>query len=163
LLFLLKSWIPYYDAGNEMENILKDFEEDQRELIHILHRIQEDFGYISPQAISAVAKHLKISESEIYSVLTFYKAFSLEPRGKHIITVCMGTACHVRGAPRLVDDASREMGIDVGQTTPDKHFTLETVNCLGCCAIGPVVVVDGKYHSYVKKMDSIIKEYSEGR
>jgi len=163
MLFLLKNWIPYYEAGNKMENILKEFEQDQKELIHILHRIQEDFGYISPQAISAIAKHLKISENEIYSVLTFYKAFSLEPRGKHIVTVCMGTACHVRGAPRLMDDASRELGIDVGQTTPDKHFTLETVNCLGCCAIGPVVVVDGKYYSHVKKMDSIIKEYSEGR
>ena len=146
-----------------MENILKDFEQDQKELIHILHRVQEESGFISPQAIASIAKYLKISENEIYSVLTFYKAFSLEPRGKHIVTVCMGTACHVRGAPRLVDDASREMGIDVGQTTPDKHFTLETVNCLGCCAIGPVVVVDGKYHSYVKRMDAIIEEYSEGR
>lgn len=146
-----------------MENILKDFEQDQKALIHILHRVQEEYGFISPQAIASIAKHLKISQNEVYSVLTFYNAFSLEPRGKHIITICMGTACHVRGAPRLVDDASRELDIAVGQTTPDKHFTLETVNCLGCCAIGPVVVVDGKYHSYVKRMDSIIKEYSEGR
>jgi NADH-quinone oxidoreductase subunit E len=146
-----------------MEKILNDFSQDQKELIHILHRVQEERGYISPQAISSIAKHLKISENEIFSVLTFYKAFSLEPRGKHIVTVCMGTACHVRGAPRLVDDASRELDIAVGQTTPDKHFTLETVNCLGCCAIGPVVVVDGKYHSYVKRVDPIIKEYSEGR
>jgi NADH:ubiquinone oxidoreductase subunit E len=146
-----------------MEKILKKFEQDQKELIHILHKAQEEFGYIPPQAISDIAKYLRISENEIYSVLTFYKAFTLEPRGKHVVTVCMGTACHVRGAPRLVDDASRELDIDVGQTTPDKHFTLETVNCLGCCAIGPVVVVDDKYHSYVKKMDEILKEYSEGR
>ena len=104
-----------------------------------------------------------ISLSRLYAVARFYHGFSLEPRGKHIVTVCMGTACHVRGAPRLVDDASRELEIDVGQTTPDKHFTLETVNCLGCCAIGPVVVVDGKYHSYVKRMDAILKEYGEGR
>ena len=146
-----------------MEKILKDFTQDQKELIHILHRVQEELGYISPEAISSIAEHLKISENEIFSVLTFYKAFTLEPQGKHIVTVCMGTACHVRGAPRLVDDASRELDIEVGQTTPDKHFTLETVNCLGCCAIGPVVVVDGKYHSYVKRVDAILKEYSEGR
>ena len=146
-----------------METILNDFEKDQKALIHILHRVQEEYGYISPQAIAAIANHLKISANEVFSVLTFYKAFTLEPRGKHIVTVCMGTACHVRGAPRLVEDASRELDIEVGQTTPDKHFTLETVNCLGCCAIGPVVVVDGKYHSYVKRMDSIIKAYSEGR
>lgn len=146
-----------------MEKILKDFSRDQKELIHILHKVQEKEGYISPQAISAISEHLKISANEVFSVITFYKAFSLEPQGKHVVTVCMGTACHVRGAPRLVDDASRELGIAVGQTTPDKHFTLETVNCLGCCAIGPVVVVDGKYHSYVKRVDPIIKEYSEGR
>jgi len=146
-----------------METILNDFEQDQKELIHIFHRVQKEYGYISPQAISAIAKHLKISANEVFSVLTFYRAFSLEPRGKHIVTVCMGTACHVRGAPRLMDDAIRELDIEVGQTTPDKHFTLETVNCLGCCAIGPVVVVDGKYHSHVKRMDSIIKEYGEGR
>lgn len=146
-----------------MEKILKDFSRDQKELIHILHKVQEKEGYISPQAISTIAEHLKISANEVFSVITFYKAFSLEPQGKHVVTVCMGTACHVRGAPRLVDDASRELGIAVGQTTPDKHFTLETVNCLGCCAIGPVVVVDGKYHSYVKRVDPIIKEYSEGR
>ncbi len=146
-----------------MENILKDFEHKQKELIHILHRIQKEHGFISLQDISSISKYLKISANEIFSVLTFYKAFSLEPRGEHVITVCMGTACHVRGASRLAEDASRALGIDVGQTTQDRHFTLETVNCLGCCAIGPVVVVDGKYHSHVKRMDSIIKKCSESR
>ncbi|MFQ6038691.1 MAG: NAD(P)H-dependent oxidoreductase subunit E [Candidatus Aminicenantales bacterium] len=144
-----------------MEKILKEFGPDQKELIHILHRVQEAYGYISAEAIAAISRYLKISENEIYGVLTFYKAFSLEPRGKHVLTVCMGTACHVRGAPRLVDDACRELGIQVGQTTPDGNITLETVNCLGCCAIGPVVVVDGTYHSYVKRIDPILKALSE--
>ncbi len=144
-----------------MEKILDAFEADQKELIHILHRFQQEYGYISSEAIAAISRRLKISENEIFGVLTFYKAFSLEPRGKHVVTVCMGTACHVRGAPRLVDDASRELGIEVGGTTPDRRFTLETVNCLGCCAIGPVVVVDGKYHSYVKRIEPILKSYRQ--
>ncbi len=146
-----------------MEKYLSDFGTDQKELIHILHRAQAEYGYVPPYAISAIAKHLKISESEIYGVLTFYNAFSLEPRGEHIVTVCMGTACHVRGGPQIVEELERKLDVEVGQTTPDKKFTLETVNCLGCCAIGPVVVVNGKYYSQitVKKVDVILKEYEE--
>lgn len=146
-----------------MKKLLTESEANQKDLIHILHRVQAEEGYISPEAIAAISKHLRISESEIYGVLTFYKAFNLEPRGEHIVTICMGTACHVRGAPRLVEEASRELSIDVGQTTHDRKFTLETVNCLGCCAIGPVVVVDGKYFSYVKRIETILKEYTEDR
>jgi NADH:ubiquinone oxidoreductase subunit E len=146
-----------------MEKYLKEFTTDQKELIHILHRTHAQYGYIPPEAITAISKHLKISESEIYGVLTFYKAFSLEPRGEHIVTVCMGTACHVRGGPQIAEELERKLDVDVGQTTADKKFTLETVNCLGCCAIGPVVVVDGKYYSQitVKKVDGILKEYKE--
>ena len=146
-----------------MEKYLSDFGTDQKELIHILHRAQAEHGYVPAHAISAIAKHLKISESEIYGVLTFYNAFSLEPRGEHVVTVCMGTACHVRGGPQIVEDLERKLDVEVGQTTPDKKFTLETVNCLGCCAIGPVVVVNGKYYSQitVKKTDAILKEYKE--
>lgn len=136
---------------------------DQRELIHILRKVQKEFGYIPAQAISQISKQLRISESEIFGVLTFYKAFTLEPRGKHSVTVCMGTACHVRGGVQIVDELKRKLNIEVGQTTPDGVFTLETVNCLGCCAIGPVVVVDEKYYSHisVKKVDDILKEYKE--
>jgi NADH-quinone oxidoreductase subunit E len=147
----------------KMEKLLKEFEPKQKELIRILHKTQEEHGYISPEAISAISRYLKISENEIFGVLTFYKAFCLEPRGKHTVTVCMGTACHVRGAPRLVDDAKRELKVDVGHTTSDRQFTLETVNCLGCCAIGPVVVVDGKYYAHVKRMDSVLDEYRKSR
>ena len=146
-----------------MDDLLKEFGSDQKELIHILHRTHAEYGYIPPPAITKISKHLKISESEIYGVLTFYKAFSLEPRGEHVVTVCLGTACHVRGGPQIVEELERKLNVGAGQTTADKKFTLETVNCLGCCAIGPVVVVDGKYHSQVtvKKIDSILKNYKE--
>lgn len=146
-----------------MEKYMDESGKDQRELIHILRKVQKEFGYIPAQAISQISKQLRISESEIFGVLTFYKAFTLEPRGKHSVTVCMGTACHVRGGVQIVDELKRKLNIEVGQTTPDGVFTLETVNCLGCCAIGPVVVVDEKYYSHisVKKVDDILKEYEE--
>ncbi len=144
-----------------MEKILKQFKPHQRYLIHILHQVQKEYGYIPAEAISSISEYLKISESEIFGVLTFYKAFTLEPRGKHLITVCLGTACHVRSGDKIADDFARKLKINVGQTTPDRKFTLETVNCLGCCAIGPVVVVDGQYYSHttLKKVDSILSEY----
>jgi NADH-quinone oxidoreductase E subunit len=146
-----------------VEKISGESHKDQRELIHMLHDAQNKFGYISAQSISQIARELKISESEIFGVLTFYKAFTLEPRGKYQITVCLGTACHVRGGVKIAEEMERKLNIKVGKTTPDKKFTLETVNCLGCCAIGPVVVVNGKYYSNItiKKVDAILKEYHE--
>lgn len=133
-----------------MEKLLNEFEPNQKDLIHILHRVQAEFGYIPPEAISAVAKYLKITENQIYGVLTFYKAFSLKPRGKHLVTICMGTACHVRGAPRILDEFERGLGIEPGETTEDNQFTLETVNCVGACALGPIVISDGDYHGQMK-------------
>jgi NADH-quinone oxidoreductase subunit E len=133
-----------------MEDILSEFGAEQRNLIHILHRVQAKYGYIPPQAISQIARHLRISESEIFGILTFYKAFSLEPRGKHLITICMGTACHVRGAPMILDELKRRLKIEPGETTEDKMFSLETVNCVGACALGPIVITDGTYHGQMK-------------
>ncbi len=143
-----------------MEKLIDEFEGDQRELIHILHEIQKKFGYIPAQAVSRISKQLKISESEIFGVLTFYKAFSLKPRGEHLITVCMGTACHVRGAPMILDEFKRKLGIESGETTEDNQFTLETVNCVGACALGPIAKADGEYHGQLKtrEVDKIIKE-----
>ncbi|MFP4082664.1 MAG: NADH-quinone oxidoreductase subunit NuoE [Candidatus Aminicenantes bacterium] len=145
----------------EINKILHEFRPIQKELIHILHRVQKEYGYIPAESISAMSEYLNISESEIFGVLTFYKAFTLEPRGKHLITVCLGTACHVRGGVQIAEELERKLDINVGQTTADKKFSLETVNCLGCCAIGPVVVVDGKYYSHInlKKVDKILQEY----
>jgi len=150
-----------------MEKLLNEFGPNQKDLIHILHRVQAEFGYIPPEAISAIAKHLKITENQIYGVLTFYKAFSLKPRGEHLITICMGTACHVRGAPRILDEFKRGLGIEPGETTADDQFTLETVNCVGACALGPIVISDGDYHGQMKTrevdklIESIKKEAKE--
>jgi NADH-quinone oxidoreductase subunit E len=133
-----------------MQEKLSEFKSNQQELIHILHRVQEEYGYIPPRSIPVIAKHLKITENEIYGVLTFYKAFSLKPRGKHLITICMGTACHVRGAPQILDEFSRRLDIESGETTEDNMFTLETVNCVGACALGPIAIADGEYHGQLK-------------
>jgi len=143
-----------------MENIIHEFLRAQKELIHILHKVQAYYGYIPAEAISCISEYLKITESEIFGVLTFYRAFSLEPRGKNLVTVCLGTACHVRGGVQIAEELERKLDVKVGQITADRKFSLETVNCLGCCAIGPVVVVNGNYHSRVtlKKIDEILQE-----
>lgn len=142
-----------------MEN-LSEFEANQKDLIHILHKIQAEYGYIPSQALSSISKHLKISESEIFGVLTFYKAFSLKPRGKHLVTICMGTACHVRGAPMILDELKRQLSIEPGETTEDDLFTLETVNCVGACALGPIVISDGDYHGQMntREVNKLIKK-----
>jgi len=136
-----------------MEKILKQFSPERKELIHILHKVQAENGFISPEAISEISQHLNMSEGEVYGVLTFYNAFTLEPKGKHTITICMGTACHVRGAPAVLDEFSRRLDIPPGQTTEDKYFTLETVNCVGACALGPIVITDGDYHGHATTND----------
>jgi NADH-quinone oxidoreductase subunit E len=146
-----------------MEKILKNFQPERKELIHILHRVQSEYGFISPDAITEIARFLSISESEIYGVLTFYRAFTLTPKGEHTVTICMGTACHVRGAPRIVEEFSRRLGIAAGETREDGKFTLETVNCVGACALGPIVITDGEYHGEVKSKDlqGILEELNQ--
>jgi NADH-quinone oxidoreductase subunit E len=108
-----------------------------------------------------VAEKLKVPLVDVYGIATFYNSFNLKPVGKHLITICMGTACHVRGGLRIVDSISRHLKIKPGETTPDFQFTLQTVNCLGCCAIGPVVVVDGEYHGHatIRKIGPILGKY----
>jgi NADH-quinone oxidoreductase subunit E len=125
----------------------------QKDLILLLHNVQTEKGYIPVQAIREISRQLGISESEIFGVLTFYKAFSLKPRGEHLITICMGTACHVRGAAKILDEFRRRLGLEPGETTADNLFTLETVNCLGACALGPIVITDGAYHGQMKTQD----------
>ncbi len=143
-----------------MEKIMSESNKVQGELIHLLHDTQKEFGYIPAQSIYQISRKLKISESQIFSVLTFYKAFTLKPRGKHLITVCMGTACHVRGASVILDEFERKLGIAAGETSEDNQFTLETVNCVGACALGPIAIADGDYHGQMKtrEVDEIIKK-----
>jgi NADH-quinone oxidoreductase subunit E len=128
-------------------------------LISTLEDIQAHYNYLPEEALREVSEQLAIPLRDIYGVATFYHLFSLTPKGKHIITVCVGTACHVRGGTRMVDIISRELGIQPGETTPDLEFTLETVNCLGACALGPIVVVDKEYHGNMNssKVDAFLK------
>lgn len=134
-----------------VQNILKKHSENRDGLISILEDIQTRFGYLPADALKIVADETGKSLVDIYGVATFYKSFSLKPRGKHLISVCLGTACHVRGAPSIAEEFEKQLHVKAGETTADREFTLETVNCLGACALGPVVVVDGHYFSKVKR------------
>lgn len=138
------------DSANILK-ILEKHKEDRCGLIAILEEIQTKYGYLPKKALKIVGDKTGRSMVEIYGLATFYRSFSLKPRGKHLIYACLGTACHVRGAPRVVEEFERQLGIKSGQTTVDMEFTLETVNCLGACALGPVVVIDGHYFSKVRK------------
>ncbi len=130
-------------------------------LISLLQDIQDEFNYLPQDVLVKVSQSLDIPLSQVLSVATFFRAFSLKPRGRHLVTVCLGTACHVRGAQRLVDKIGRDYDLKPGGTTEDQRFTLETVNCLGCCALGPVVVVDGKYESQMNadKLDRVLRKH----
>jgi len=118
-------------------------------LIGILQQIQARYGYLPPEALAVVADKTGRSLSDVYGVATFFRSFSLQPRGKHVCLVCLGTACHVRGGPVVAEEFTRALGVNPRETTADRDFTLETVNCLGACALGPIVVVDGHYFSNV--------------
>lgn len=147
-----------------IKDILKKHSEDGNGLISILEDIQARFSYLPEYALRMVADSKNMSLVDIYGVATFYKAFSLEPRGKHLISACLGTACHVREAPNIVKEFESQLGIKAGGTTSDKEFTLETVACLGACALGPIVVVDGHYFSNVGQTEvkGIIEEAAQG-
>lgn len=130
--------------------IVEKFAEEKGGLIAILEEMQAKYGYLPEKALRIVAERTGRSLVDVYGVATFYRAFRLKPRGRHLISACLGTACHVRGAPKIVEELERQLKIKRGDTTPDKEFTLETVNCLGACALGPIVVVDGHYFSNVQ-------------
>jgi len=148
--------------SEKVESILAGFNYDKGMLVSILQDIQAEYHYLPREALERVSKSLLVPLSQVYSVATFFKAFSLEPRGRHLINVCLGTACHVRGAVRVLEGMERELGISAGETTKDLKFTLETVNCVGACALGPVVIVDGEYHGQMKseKAKEVLAKYS---
>ncbi len=128
-------------------------------LIAALEEIQERYRYLPPEALILASEQLGLPLSQAYSVATFYNAFSLKPKGKHCLHVCMGTACHVRGSPQVLDRLQSKLGIKAGETTRDHLFTLETVNCLGACALGPILVTDEEYSGQMttQKVDRLIK------
>ncbi len=135
----------------QVRSILDRYAEaDATGLIHALQDLQAAFGFVPCEAAAEVCQRLKVPISKAFSVATFYKAFSLEPKGEVVIRVCTGTACHIRGAQTLVDELRAALGIAPGQTTADQRFTLETVNCVGACAMAPVVSLNGEYHGNVQ-------------
>ena len=123
-------------------------------LIQVLLEIQSENHWLPREALERVSEKLQVPLTRIQHIATFYKAFSLVPKGRHRIHICMGTACHVRGAPRLLDTVQDLTGIKPGESDPDLKFSLETVNCLGCCALGPVMAIDGKTHGKMKPIDA---------
>jgi len=131
---------------DRIDKIINKYSDEQGVLIQLLLDVQRELNWIPKEAIMRINQRLKIPVSEIYRVASFYTALSLKPRGKHLVRVCAGTACYVRGGPRILDSVERSLSIKPGETTGDNRFSLETVNCLGCCALGPVVEIDGQYH-----------------
>jgi NADH-quinone oxidoreductase subunit E len=131
-------------ATQEVSRILKRYGNDPTDIIAILQDVQKTYRYLPKEVMATLSRKLDIPLSRVYHLATFFRAFSLEPRGKHELHVCMGTACHVRGAPRILDALERNLKIQAGETSKDLQYTLETVNCVGACALGPVVVVDGE-------------------
>jgi len=131
----------------EFEGIIQQHPQEKRSLIPLLQDLQAKYNYLPPVALNMVAQALNIPLIDIISVATFYNTFSLEPKGEHQITICVGTACHVRGAPKILEEFEKNLEVKAGHTRKDMKFSLDSVACLGCCAIGPVVVVDGEYHA----------------
>jgi NADH-quinone oxidoreductase E subunit len=146
-----------------IQDILERYPANRGNLIPVMQDVQEDFGYLSEEAIEELARLMGISANEIYGVATFYTQFRFNPPGRHTIQSCQGTACHVRGGRQILNELEQRLGITAGQTTSDGNFGLERVACLGCCALAPVVAVDGKVHAQVtaKKIPSILSQYAD--
>jgi NADH-quinone oxidoreductase subunit E len=140
--------------------IVEEFKGERGDLIPVLQRAQDLYGYLHPDAIRSISRWLKISENEIFGVATFYAQFRFHPPGQHHIKVCLGTACHVRGGEQILVMAQQRLGVKTGETTADGKYDLDRVACLGCCALAPVVAFDDKIHSQmsVLKIQKIFDE-----
>ena len=145
-----------------MNEIIDRYSAGQGILIQLLLDIQNEFNWIPKEAIVRISERLQIPISQIYRVASFYKVMSLTPIGRHLISVCLGTACHVRGGRKILDKVEQALSIKDGETTPDQKFTLQRVNCLGCCALGPVMVVDGEAHGKlgVANVAEVLSKYN---
>ncbi|MDD4889764.1 MAG: NAD(P)H-dependent oxidoreductase subunit E [Phycisphaerae bacterium] len=146
---------------DRIDRIIDRYGGQRSALIQVLLDIQKEDKWLAEESLRHVASRLNVPLPQVYQVATFYKAFSLARRGRHLITVCMGTACHVRGSPRLFDRVSQKLGVGPGKTTHDGRFSLLTVNCMGCCALGPVLAIDEDYHSNPSAADlgRILSQY----
>jgi NADH-quinone oxidoreductase subunit E len=146
----------------KIDQIIDKYVDEKGILIQLLLDIQNEFHWIPKEAIKRISEKLKIPYSQIFRVASFYTALTLNPIGDHLIQVCLGTACHVRGGAKILDTVESELKIKAGNTTPDTKFTLSGVNCLGCCAQGPMMVIDEDYYGGVKPTDvkNILKKYT---
>ena len=147
----------------KLKNIVENYKPEKRFTLTILQDIQNKFSFIPKEAICYISEYLNVPVSEIYSMATFYKALSLIPKGRYIIKVCNGTACHIRGSNTLIDEVTDILKIKPGETTSDGLFSVEIVNCLGACALAPVMVIDNKYYGAMtkEKVVEVINEYKE--
>lgn len=147
---------------DKVDRIIKNYESDESSLIAILQDAQAEYGYLPKEVLKHVAAELDIPLIQVFGVATFFKSFRLKPKGRYLVRVCLGTACHVRGAPSVLEEAERKLKVKAGDTTSDGLFTLETVNCLGCCALGPVVVVNDETVGQMTatKVASLLKRYT---
>jgi NADH-quinone oxidoreductase subunit E len=141
--------------------IIKKYGKDKSQMVSILQDIQAEYHYLPRQVLDKLAKKMDLPQSQVFSLATFFRAFSLEPRGKHLINVCLGTACHVRGGELILESLERQLATNRGGTTKDMKFTLESVNCMGCCATGPVVKIDEEYYGHMTndKVEPMLKKY----
>lgn len=147
--------------NDKVDQIINKYQSEPSSLIQVLLEIQRENRWLPKEVLEKVSKKLKVPLNRIQHIITFYKAFSLVPKGRHEVHVCTGTACHVRGAPRLLDSVQDLIGIKPGETDQDFKFSLDTVSCVGCCALGPVMVVDGEYHGKMApaKSEEVLKNY----
>jgi len=137
------------EALKHVASKLESYKEQRGNLIPILQMVQETLKYLPPEAIKIVADHLQILECEVYGVATFYNQFRFHPPGKHPVKVCLGTACHVRGGDIILENFERKLGINSGETTADREFSIEKVACVGCCALAPVAIIDETVHGHM--------------
>jgi NADH-quinone oxidoreductase subunit E len=154
-----------YFSVSDIEDILDHSTNgSDTSLIAVMEKLQARYHYLPQDALILISERLGVPLSQVYSVATFYNAFSLKPQGRHLINVCLGTACHVRGSKRVLEKISRRLHVEPGETTEDRMFTLDTVNCLGACALGPITVIDEDYtgHMTPSKVDPLLEQFSNG-
>ncbi len=140
------------DQTETIDEIMGCYPEKPEYLIFLLQDVQSAYGYISPESMQAVSDHAGVPITQAYSVATFYQSFRLEPKGEHEVRVCLGTACHLKGGSRIVEELERKLNINAGETTEDMMYTLDTVNCVGACALAPVMLVDETYETNMTAM-----------
>ena len=148
-------------SEGKIDEIIESHSCEKSALIDVLQDVEDLHGYLPARALRHISERLNVPIIQVYGVASFYKAFHLKPRGKHLIRVCLGTACHVRRGQRVIEELERKLGIQAGETATDSSFTLERVNCLGCCALGPMVMVDENYYEHMNpaKVAAFMKQF----